>query len=154
MLAVADSVVVNVYDAAEAQTPGAPRRGLTLPGFGGNMIVLDIGVGNFAFYAHLQKGSLKVALGDKVMAGQELALLGNTGNSDAPHLHFHVMDGISPMDSNGLPYVFRRFTGRGVLADGGNDDAFETGGPMKIDARLVGAHDNQLPLNNQVVDFE
>lgn len=152
VLAVADGVVVNTYDEAEAQTPGAPRQGLTLPGFGGNIVVLDIGGGNFAFYAHMQKGSLKVKLGDRVTSGQELGLLGNTGNSDAPHLHFHVMDGKSPLAANGLPYVFRSFTGIGALADP-DDDGFETGAPMKIDPTLTGPHQNQLPLNNQVVDF-
>ena len=57
------------------------------------MLVVDIGGGAFAFYAHLQRGSLKAKLGDKVKKGQVLGLLGNTGNTDAPHLHFHLMDG-------------------------------------------------------------
>ncbi len=153
-LAVADGVVVNVYDEADEQTPGEAREGLTLPGFGGNIVVVDIGGGNYAFYAHLQKGSLKVGLGDTVTTGQELALLGNTGNSDAPHLHFHVMDGISPLDSNGLPYVFRSFTGQGMLSPSNDDATFDAGGPMKIDAGLEGPHVDALPLNNQIVSFD
>ena len=35
--------------------------------------------------------------------------LGNTGNTDAPHLHFHVMSTPDPLRSNGLPFVFTEF---------------------------------------------
>lgn len=152
--AVADGVVVNLYDKAEEQVPGAPVKGITPENIGGNMLVIDIGKGAFAFYAHLQKGSLKVGLGDHVTAGQVIGLLGNTGNSTAPHLHFHVMDGPSPLDANGLPYVFTRFQGRGVVDDSGEDDPIEKGQPARIDTgKLNGPHIDQLPLNNQVVDF-
>jgi hypothetical protein len=69
-------------------------------------------------------------------------------------LHFHVMDGPSPLDANGLPYVFTRFQGRGVLEDNGDSDPIEKGQPASIDTKkLSGPHINQLPLNNEVVDF-
>ena len=45
----------------------------------------------------MQPGSLKVKVGDTVKTGQVLGLLGNSGNTDSPHLHFHVMDGPSPL---------------------------------------------------------
>ena len=118
------------------------------------MVVIDIGGGNFAFFAHLQPGSLRVRLGDKVHRGDVIALLGNTGNTDAPHLHFHVMDGPSPIDANGLPYAFNRFTGAGMLDEASGDALFEKGAPGVIKASpLDGPHANQLPLNNEVVDF-
>jgi len=151
--AVADGVVVNLYDGADEQVPGPEARGITPDNIGGNMLVVDIGDGAYAFYAHLQRGSLKVKRGDKVKTGQVLGLLGNTGNSTAPHLHFHVMDGPSPLNANGLPYVFSRFGSQGVLA-AGSDDAIETGEAVKIEPRLAGAHQRELPLNNEVVDFE
>lgn len=150
--AVADGTVVTLYDAAAEQVPGEPQ-GVTPASIGGNMIVVDIGGGNFAFYAHLQPGSLKVKLGDKVKTGEVIALLGNTGNTTAPHLHFHIMDGPSPLDANSLPYVFTRFTGTGRAGDASWDDAFAKGTAVAVEAALTGPHIGQLPLNNQVVDF-
>ena len=151
--AAADGVVVNLYDGADEQVPGvATATGITTENIGGNMLVVDIGDGAFAFYAHLQRGSLKVKLGDRVTTGQVIGLLGNTGNSTAPHLHFHVMDGPSPLDANGLPFVFTNFSSRGVLA-AGSDDWIEHGTPATIEGRLAGDHARELPLNDQVVDF-
>ena len=46
-----------------------------------------------ASYMHLKKGSLKVAVGDKVEMGDVLALSGNTGESTGPHLHFEIQRG-------------------------------------------------------------
>jgi murein DD-endopeptidase MepM/ murein hydrolase activator NlpD len=152
--AVADGTAVNIYTSAVEQVPGADAKGITTQNIGGNMLVIDIGGGNFAFFAHLQPGSLRVKLGDKVKTGDVIALLGNTGNTDAPHLHFHVMDGPSPLDANGLPYVFTRFTGQGVMDDASADALFGQGAAAVIDAKaLAGPQVNRLPLNNQLVDF-
>ncbi|MGH2583434.1 MAG: M23 family metallopeptidase, partial [Dehalococcoidia bacterium] len=118
---------------------------------GGNHVVVDIGGGRFAFYAHLQPGSLRVQVGEGVTRGQVIGLLGNTGNSDAPHLHFHVMDGPEPLASNGLPYVFRSFESEGTLTNT-VDDLVE-GQPAQIGPALAGRHRLQIPMNNQVVDF-
>ena len=103
---------------------------------GGNYVVIDIGGGHFAFFAHLKTGSVAVKRGDRVKAGDVIGALGDTGNSDGPHLHFHVMDGPSPLSSNGIPYVFESFTGAGRLA-GDSDRLNETGGPADIEFRLA-----------------
>ena len=152
--AVADGTVVNLYDQAAEQVPGAPASGITPESVGGNMLVIDIGGGNFAFFAHLQPGSLRVRLGDRVARGDVIALLGNSGNTDAPHLHFHVMDGTSPLDANGLPYVFTRFSVQGTLDETSGEAMFAAGRSGLVQpGRLDGPHANQLPLNNEVVDF-
>ncbi len=153
VLAAAEGVVVNFYNEADEQVAGADAKGITTENIGGNMLVIDIGGGAYTFYGHMQRDSLMVKLGDIVKQGQVIGLLGNTGNSSAPHLHFHVMDGPSPLDANGLPFVFTRFSSPGVLAPG-SDDAIQRGEAAKITGRLAGSHANQLPLNNQVVDFD
>jgi murein DD-endopeptidase MepM/ murein hydrolase activator NlpD len=117
------------------------------------IITLTIGDGRYAFYAHLQPGSLRVKPGDKVSRGQVIGLLGNSGNADGPHLHFHIMDGPTPLVAGGLPYAFTAFTGEGRIAD---EQALATGGPVKIDRggdALTGAHYTQLPLNLEVIGF-
>jgi hypothetical protein len=150
---VADGVVVNLFDGADEQVPGKEPTGVTPASIGGNMLVVDIGGGAYAFYAHLQRGSLKAKLGDRVTAGEVLGVVGNTGNSSGPHLHFHLMDGPSPLDANGLPYAFTSFSSPGTVADG-QDDALLAGKAVHVEAKLSGDHVNQLPLNNQVVAFK
>jgi len=94
---------------------------------------------------------VRVKVGDKVATGQVLGLLGNSGNTDAPHLHFHIMDGPSPLLANGLPYVFTSFTGEGRLTD---EQPLFTGGVVTIDkGALAGPHQNEMPLYDQVVSF-
>jgi hypothetical protein len=117
--AVADGPVVSVLDGLPEQIAGTPPTGLTLDEYGGNHVVQDIGDGNYAFYAHLKTGSVKVKPGDQLSSGQVLGNLGNSGNTTAPHLHFHVMDGPDPLMANGLPFLFNTFTldGRITSAD-------------------------------------
>lgn len=64
----------------------------------GNHVVIDHGDGRYSFLAHFQEGSVLQAaegaqaleVGGRVEAGQRLGLVGNSGNTTAPHLHFHV----------------------------------------------------------------
>lgn len=75
----------------------------------GNVVVLEIGSGQFLTYAHLKPGSLKVKVGSTVAAGQQLGEVGNSGNSLGPHLHFHLNSAAEPLSGEGLPYVLRSF---------------------------------------------
>ena len=117
VLAVADGKVVDTLDTLDDQKPGhlPDPKTITLENVDGNHVVLDLGGGLFAFYAHMQKGSVTVARGDQVKRGQVLGKLGNTGNTSAPHLHFHLMDGSSVLGSNGLPYVIDSFVYAGQV---------------------------------------
>ncbi len=147
----ADGVVVRKQDGLPEQVPGKLPADATVKTAGGNYLVIDIGGGRFAFYAHLQPGSLRFKKGDRVRRGEVIGLLGNTGNSDAAHLHFHIMDGPSPLRSNGLPFVFDSFKGQGVVTD---ERALVTGGVTPIDrSALAGRRLKALPLNDQLVAF-
>ncbi|MEU6945738.1 M23 family metallopeptidase [Streptomyces sp. NPDC046316] len=81
----------------------------------GNHLVLDLGDGTYAMYAHLKRGSLTVRPGDRVAAGQELARCGNSGNSTEPHVHFQLMDGPDLDTARGVPFTWR---GVGVPKNG------------------------------------
>ncbi|ROV67325.1 MULTISPECIES: M23 family metallopeptidase [Streptomyces] len=81
----------------------------------GNHVILDLGDGTYAVYAHAQRGSLRVKAGDTVRAGQQIARCGNSGNSSEPHLHVHLMDSPDLDDARGVPFTWR---GVGVPANG------------------------------------
>ncbi|MGW0536922.1 M23 family metallopeptidase [Streptomyces sp. NPDC003032] len=83
------------------RTLGGPRRVV------GNHMVLDLGGGTYALYAHVQQGSLTVRAGDKVTAGRRLGSCGNSGNSTEPHLHFQLMDGPDLNVARGVPFSWR-----------------------------------------------
>jgi hypothetical protein len=151
VVSVAGGVVVRTQDGLPDNSPvGSLPANITAETAGGNYVVVDIGAGHFAFYAHLQPGSLKVHVGDHVRRGQILGALGNSGNSDAPHLHFHVVDTPSPLASDGLPYEFRAFGSEGTIANG---DEVLAGGTATIDPALSGHHSRQLPLDLEVISF-
>ena len=117
VLAVADAVVASSKDGIPDNVPGLSSRAvpITLETVGGNYLILDLGKGRFAFYGHLQPGSLRVKKGDKVHKGQVLGLLGNSGNSTGPHLHFHVSDANAPLVAEGQPYALSSYE---VYVDG------------------------------------
>ena len=130
--AVADGIVVGVVDGLPEQEPGQNPTGLPLEQYAGNHIIEDLGEGNYALYAHLKTGSIKVKAGDRVSSGQVIALLGNSGNTDAPHLHFHVMSTPDPLRSDGLPFVLSSFRLDGRIASMDAEDATAAGQPAPM----------------------
>ncbi|MBO0727149.1 MAG: M23 family metallopeptidase [Blastocatellia bacterium] len=144
-LAVADAVVVEVKDGIPENIPGPTSRAvpITLETVGGNHVVLDLGDGHYAFYAHLQPGSLRVSLGDKVRRGQTLGLVGNSGNSTEPHLHFHITNANSPLGSEGLPYTLSAFEVQG------KGFGWKPSGTQAATEKCA----HEIPLQNDVVRF-
>lgn len=65
--------------------------------------------GAFVALVHLRAGSLRVAVGDQVTTGQQIAECGNSGNSTQPHVHLQVMDSPDLSVAQGVPMSFRRF---------------------------------------------
>ncbi|WP_158590532.1 M23 family metallopeptidase [Noviherbaspirillum cavernae] len=155
VLAVADARVVSVVDGLPEQTPGTYPENIAIEDADGNSVVLDLGGGRHALYAHMQPGSIAVKPGERVRRGQVLGRVGNSGNSVAPHLHFHVMDGPSPLDSNGLPYRIDTFwvSGNAPSTDA-FDDAEAKGTPLAVipvtPPRQVS---RSLPMDQLIVRF-
>jgi len=91
VLAIADATVVSTVNDQPEQIPGQFPANISLDEVDGNNVILDLGGGRFAMYAHMQPGSVRVKAGDHVKLGQVIGLVGDSGNSVAPHLHFQVM---------------------------------------------------------------
>jgi hypothetical protein len=117
VLAVADGAVVAIQEGRPEEVPLRPVENVHQPGdYGGNSVTLEIAPGVFAFYGHLQPGTIAVAVGDRVATGQVLGLLGNTGNSTAPHLHFGLLDDPDPLVGESLPMAFDHWTLEGTVS--------------------------------------
>jgi murein DD-endopeptidase MepM/ murein hydrolase activator NlpD len=144
--AVADGVVTQVGDGIPQNTPGAKSLAvpITLETVGGNHVIMEIGNGLFAFYAHMQPRSLRVKVGDKVTRGQVLGLLGNTGNSSEPHLHFQICSANSELGAEGLPYAFASFEVQGKAGE--DKVSMFPGGPVK--------HELEIPTEDEIVRFQ
>jgi len=152
VLAVADALVSAVKEGIPENVPLLPTRAvrMTPEAQGGNLVILSLRNGRYAFYAHLQPGSIRVKPGDRVRRGQVLGLVGNSGNSDAPHLHFHISNGNSLLATEGVPFLFDSFEVLGsmemenILTQGWTRPA-----TVKPDKRL-----RDMPGENQVVAFD
>jgi hypothetical protein len=152
VVAAAPGRIVATRDDVPENTPPDPRPGIGPNDLAGNFVNQDLGGGRFALYGHMQPGSLRVKPGDQVVAGQVLGLVGNTGNSSEPHLHFQVMDsrgGSSNLGAEGLPYVFDAFRLEGRVAGLTADPL----APRRAPARPPADRTAQYPFTGDVVAF-
>jgi murein DD-endopeptidase MepM/ murein hydrolase activator NlpD len=142
LLAVADGTVAVVVSDNKDATPQVITPDQAFKELGGNYVIIDIGGGNFAFYAHMRPGSASVKVGDKVTRGQVIGRLGNSGNTTEAHLHFHVSRAPVPLSSDNVPFEIGRFTFAGRLD-----------GEHFVPEAKPSERTNQLPLAWDVVDF-
>lgn len=105
ILAPAAGTVAFVVDGLPDQAIGA--RDPANPA--GNHVVLDLGHGEHAFLGHLRRGSVRVRLGEKIAAGEEIGRCGNSGNTSEPHLHFHLQTTPRLGTGDGLPAFFNNY---------------------------------------------
>lgn len=154
--AVADGTVVDVLNTLPDQPPGKlpDPTTITLRTVDGNHVTLDIGHGLYVFYGHLKKGSIPVKRGDHVTTGEVIGELGNSGNTSAPHLHVHVVDGPSALGSDGLPYVIDHFDLAGQIDVKKFGDADVLTGHWGTRLPKPVPENDRFPLNLNIVDFQ
>jgi murein DD-endopeptidase MepM/ murein hydrolase activator NlpD len=143
VLSVANATVVRILDSLPDNIPLSPDRvvPVTSETVGGNYVVLKLREGLYAFYGHLKPNSIAVKVGQKVRKGQVLGLLGNSGNSDAPHLHFHLATAPFTLAAEGLPYAYKSYTILGI-------EAFDPKSKSEGNKRTM-----ELPLENEIIRF-
>ncbi|MBI4716520.1 MAG: M23 family metallopeptidase [Planctomycetes bacterium] len=93
--AVLDGIVIEAHD-------GEPDMNTIPQGQFPNFVAIDHGLGRDVYYIHLRNGSVSVAVGDIVNAGEQIGLAASSGNSSGPHLHF---------ESQHLGQAFEPFAG-------------------------------------------
>lgn len=130
VLAPADGTVVRVEQGVVDNEPNRPRPGNIF----GNYIVVDHGNDEYSLLAHLQKGSASVQPGDKVVAGQQLARVGNSGMSTEPHIHFQLMDEPDYQMAHGLPAQFSAYTANDRVVRRGEPARTEQISQAKVEA--------------------
>jgi hypothetical protein len=147
ILAVGPGEIVDARDGIAENDLTQPLPPPDIHSAPGNYVVERLGDGRFALYAHMQTGSVGVKVGDRVSRGQVLGHVGNTGNSTMPHLHFHLMDGPSPLGSNGLPYVFDRFDLEGTTDLSSDNPTFQPTPPPN-------RRRDRLPMGGDILSFD
>jgi len=140
VLAVADATVVVARDGFPDNVPRHQGQfhtavPVTMETALGNRITLDLGGGQFAHYAHLQPGTVRVKSGDGVRRGQVLARIGDPGDARGPHLHFQVSTSVNAVAGEGVPYRIDKYC------------VAKQAGVLNEQRR------GELPLNGMHVDF-
>ena len=153
VLAVAEGVVRDMRDGEPDHRPLAPLPAvtdLTERTLMGNFVVLEIAPRVFVHYAHLQPGSLAVKVGERVRRGAVLGRIGQSGNANAPHLHFQVSTAATFEESEGIPFVFERFACTGSVQVGA---VLDQAVPVPHSKTLSKFSQHQLPLDGYMLVF-
>lgn len=100
-----DNPKVGEVDAANRRSPC------------GNGVVVEVSPQRFLSYCHLRRGSVTLVPGAAVEPATVIGQVGNSGNSDAPHLHLHLSDRPEPLKGEGFPIRFDDAARYGQVAD-------------------------------------
>jgi murein DD-endopeptidase MepM/ murein hydrolase activator NlpD len=150
---VAAGRIVQVLDGVKENVPnsGTFAESINFINAGGNHVIVDIGNGRYAFYAHMIPGSMPsyVKVGAYVGSGTVLGHVGNSGSSTEPHLHFHIVDKPSFIGANGLPYEISQFSGSAENQSFPGPDGTQYFPHLNPEQRLT----NDYPANNAAVTF-
>lgn len=95
VLAAAAGMVLRVRD---GEPDVATENGAGDGREAGNGVVIDHGGGWVTQYSHLRRGSVHVRPGQRVSAGMPIGLVGLSGSTEYPHLHFSVRHGGKKVD--------------------------------------------------------
>lgn len=72
----------------------------------GNYITIKHKNGEYSTICHLEKGTISVEIGELIEQGQVIAKVGNSGNTEGPHIHFQVQKGPNFNQDPGVKITF------------------------------------------------
>ena len=155
VLAVAPGTVVETMRDLPDEPPGIAPTNLKVPDeIAGNHVILDLGGGRFDVCSS-SPHSVTVHVGDRVQAGDKLGLLGNSGNSTGPHLHFQISDRPSTLDTTSLPFLFESMLLQSRTSV--NTDEIESysikGTALPMDSKVAKPLTRAMPLSRDVINF-
>ena len=104
ILAPADGVVTDVINGVRDNSPGSMNPYSAL----GNAVFIQHRQNEVSVLAHFKKDSIRVKVGDRVKSGQVIGLCGNSGNSSAPHIHYHLQNTPVIQDGMGIKCYFQK----------------------------------------------
>jgi hypothetical protein len=98
-----NGIIIEIVDNMENEEPFSGKHPYNV----GNHIVIQNNGVNIVL-GHIQRGSIKVKVGDHVNAGQLIANVGNSGLTEFPHLHIQAMKAVkdSIWSGEGVPILF------------------------------------------------
>jgi urea transporter/murein DD-endopeptidase MepM/ murein hydrolase activator NlpD len=138
VIAPADGLISNIYDGVEDNKPGDIN---TVKNWG-NSIVIQHTEYLYSQMSHLKRGSIKVKKGDYVRKGDLLALVGNSGHSPFPHVHFQIQS--TPyVGSQTIDYPISNY----IKSSKGND-RFVSFGKPENNEQLTPAEPNEIISEN------
>ena len=157
VIAAADGVVVAARnDVPETTSAPGPPPVPPITETVGNDVILRVAPGVFLLHGHMQPGSVRVRVGQRVKRGDVLGLIGSSGNSTTPHLHFQVLTRPTFFPADSTPFVFDRFELVGRITERIWDDDLGLQ-PTPVlpfaPARRPGLRRNAMPLDRDVIVF-
>ena len=117
VLAPADGEVVYARNDVPDNGPGVAPEGVfpklsdPIEATAGNAVVISHGNSEYSVMMHMQKGSVRVTKGQAVKRGDVIGLIGSSGDSFGPHLHFQVQTGPELFRHPSVPVVFENLKG-------------------------------------------
>lgn len=156
VIAAAKGVVVASRDGLPDQSPPEPPKIPPITDTVGNHVIVKVRPGVYLLYGHMRPGSVAVKKGDRVRAGQKIGLIGTSGNSTTPHLHFQLLTKPTFFPADSRPYVFRSFDLEGRVTERLWDDnlGLEPTGTLPYEAAAdPGPRHDELPLDRDVITF-
>jgi hypothetical protein len=133
-----------------------PPKNVPLDQAVGNFVIEKLNSGLYVLYGHMDPGSVVVKAGQKVAGGSKLGLIGTSGNSTTPHVHFQILTEPTFFPTDSPPYVFSQFNLLGRVPDRIWDDNLglqPTGKLPFTPASPGGKRVKELPLDRAVVHF-